>query len=159
MPMEIKELRYGSYVIPVRIKDGKKQIAIIEYRPGEYGTIGGRFEDYETIARDALRRELIEELNSGAEIIADIATEISEPYKFKVAPERVAFRSARNEIHYFFVAQIPSDTELVFCEKCAGNVHIVWLDYNALSDEKVIGFPDEREYFGKYIIPLIQDMH
>ena len=156
MPKEIRDLRYGSYMIPVRVKNGQKQIAILEYKPGEYGTIGGRFEDTDVDARAALRRELTEELNTGAEKMADFALEIAEPYCFDVAPERVAFRSARKEVHYFFLVRIPADMELKFCEQCSGNVHIVWLDYKSLLDAAVIGFPDEREYIKKYIIPLIE---
>ncbi len=56
----IKEVSYAAYIIPVRIQDGKKQIAILEYAPGAYGIIGGRFDDGETTAEAALRRELNE---------------------------------------------------------------------------------------------------
>ena len=158
MPKEIREIRYASYIIPVRVKNGQKEIAIIEYKPGAHGTIGGRFEDGETDARAALRRELIEELNPGAEKMADIAMEISEPYRFKVAPDRVALRAAHNEVHNFFLTQIPADMEIKFCEECPGNVHIVWLPAESLVDEKVIGFPDMREYFEINVMPIIRKM-
>ena len=158
MPKEIRELRYSSYIIPVRIKDGEKQIAIIEYKPGAHGTIGGRFEDNETDAREVLRRELTEELNPGAAKMADYAMEIPEPYRFKVAPERVALRCAHNEVHNFFLAKIPADMEITFCEECPGNVHIVWYNAEALVDEKVIGFPDMREYFEINVMPIIRNM-
>lgn len=158
MPMEIREIRYASYIIPVRIKNGEKQIAIIEYKPGEHGTIGGRFEDDETDARVALRRELVEELNPDAVRMADFAMEIPEPYRFKVAPERVALRCAHNEVHNFFLAKVPVDMEITFCEECPGNVHIVWYNAEALVDEKVIGFPDAREYFEINVMPIIRKM-
>ncbi len=158
MLTEIRDVRYASYIVPVRIKDGKKQVAIIEYKPGEHGTIGGRFEDCDTCARDALRRELIEELNPEASAMADFATEIAEPYRFDVAPHRVALRAAHKEVHHFFLAVVPADMDIVFCEKCSGNVHVVWLDAESLVDDKVIGFPDMREYFEKNMMPLIRDM-
>ena len=156
---EIKDKRYASYVLPIRIKDGQRQVALIEYKPNEYGTIGGRFEEGETDARKALKRELIEELNIGADKIADTAIELSVPYCFDVAPERQAFRCARSEVHYMFVAQIPANMEIIFCEKCSGNVHIVWLDAESLLDKKVIGFDDEREYLEQYAMPTIRNMN
>ena len=159
MPNEIRETRYASYIIPVRIKNGKKEFAILEYKPGEYGTIGGRFEDYETDAQTALRRELTEELNPmAAKKLADIAIQVPEVYSFKVAPERVAFRAAHNEVHYFFVAKIPDDLEIEFCEKCTDNVHIVWFDVEKLVSGDVIKFQDMLEYFGKNIMPIIRNM-
>ncbi len=158
MSTEIREVRHASYIIPARIRDGKKEVAIIEYKPGEYGTIGGRFEDYDKSARDALRRELTEELNPGANKMADIAIEMSEPYCFCVAPERVALRCAHREEHHFFFAHIPADMEIIFCEQCPGNVHVVWVDAQRLVDGSTIGFPDEIEYFEKYIMPLVHEM-
>jgi 8-oxo-dGTP pyrophosphatase MutT (NUDIX family) len=158
MPKEIKDLRQAAYIIPVRKKNGQKQVAIIEYEPGAYGTIGGRYEDGETVARDVLRRELTEELNQGASFMADIAVEIPEPYKFKVEPHRVAFRSARNEAHMFFLAEISEQEDIRFCEKCQGDVKIVWLDSEALVDDKIIGWPDQREYFEKYVMPIIRNL-
>lgn len=152
---EIKDKRYAAYVLPIRIKDGKKQVALIEYRPHEYGLIGGRFEDGENDARLALRRELVQELNIGAEKIADIAIEIPTPYSFDIVPERWTVRCARSETHFMFVAPVSSDMEIVFCEKCSDNVRVVWLDAGSLLDESVIGFADEREYFEKYVMPII----
>ena len=152
---QVKDKRYAAYVLPIRIKDGKKQVALIEYRPHEYGLIGGRFEDDENDARLALRRELVEELNIGAEKIADIAIEISTPYSFDIAPERWAVRCARSETHFMFVAPVSSDMEIVFCEKCSDNIRVVWLDAGSLLDESVIGFADECEYFAQHILPII----
>ena len=153
---QVKDKRYAAYVLPICIKDGKKQVALIEYRPHEYGLIGGRFEDGETDARGVLRRELIEELNVGAEKIADTAIEIPTPYSFDVAPERWAVRCARSETHYMFVAFVSADTEIIFCEKCSGKPCVVWLDIESLLDEKVIGFANEREYFAQYVLPIIR---
>jgi len=159
MPNEIREMRYASYIIPVRIKNGKKEFAVLEYRSGEYGTIGGRFEDYENDAQTVLRRELTEELDPvAAKKLVETAIQIPEAYSFKVAPERVAFRAAHNEVHYFFVAKIPDDLEIKFCEKCDGNVHIVWFDTEKLVNGEVIKFQDMLEYFEKNIMPIIRKM-
>jgi len=155
---EIKDKRYASYILPIRVKDGQRQVAIIEYRPHEYGIIGGRFEDGETDARIALKRELIEELNVGIDKIADIAIELPEPYSFDVAPERWSIRCARSESHHMFVAQVSPDIEIKFCEKGSGNVHIVWIDAESLLDKNIIVFDDEREYFEKYAMPIIRNM-
>ena len=158
MFQEIKDKRYAAYVLPVRIQNGQKQVAIIEYEPGEYGLVGGRFEDGESDAREVLRRELAEELNVGADKIADMAIEISEPYCFDIAPERWKIRCARSEIHHIFVAKIPTDMETSFCQDCFGNVRIVWMDVESLLDEKVIVWADEREYFKKHVMCIIRDM-
>ncbi len=158
MPHEIRDVRYASYIIPIRIKNGVREAALIEYAPGEHGTIGGRFEDDDTDARMVLRRELTEELNKGAEKLADIALSIDTPYRFDVAPERVAKRCAHHEEHNFFVVQIPADYELIFCEECPGNVHIVWYDAELLLDARVISFADMRQYFAQHVMPIVRKM-
>ncbi len=155
---EIKNERCASYVLPIRIKDGKKQVAIIEYGPHEYGKIGGRFEDCETDAREALHRELTEELNIGADKIADMALQISEPYCVDIDPEWAKIRCAHREIRYMFVAQISPDTEISFCEHCHHDAHIVWLDVESLLDEEIVRFSDERAYLEKYVMPIIRNM-
>jgi len=152
----IKEVSYAAYIIPVRIKDGKKEIAILEYAPGAYGTIGGRFDDGETTAEVALKRELTEELGESSAFMVGLAQPVAEPYKFKVAEHRVEKRGAYNEAHMFFVAKIPADTVLEFCEVREDSVKVAWLDSEALVDEKVIGFPDQREYFEKHVMPIIR---
>ncbi len=158
MPNEIRDVRHAAYIIPARIRNGKPEIAIIEYKPGAYGTIGGRFEDDDTSARAVLRRELTEELNPSAIVMADFAVQMVEPYSFCVAQERVALRCARAEHHHFFFTWVPENFEITFCEKRADNVHIVWLDAESLVDANVVGFDDECEYFEQYIMPLIRKM-
>lgn len=152
----IKEVSYAAYIIPVRIIDGKKQIAILEYAPGAYGTIGGRFDDDETTAKQALTRELREELGKSAEFMVGLAQQVVAPYKFKVAEHKIEKRGAYNEAHIFFVAKVPSDTVLEFCEEREDTVKVVWLDSEALVDEKVIGFPDQREYFEQNVMPIVR---
>ncbi len=158
MSSDIRDVRHAAYIVPARINNGKPEIAIIEYTPGAYGIIGGRFEDDDMSARDALRRELVEELNPAAAIMADFAVQMVEPYSFCVAPERVALRCARAEHHHFFFTWVPENFEITFCEKCADNVHVVWMDAECLVDAQVIGFDDMREYMEKYIMPLIHRM-
>ena len=156
---EIKEVRYASYILPIRIKNGKKQVAITEFKQHEYGKIGGRFEDNETDARQALRREIIEELNPGAEVMANTAIKIPEPYYVNnTDPEFIKIRLARKEIRYMFVAQIPPDMEIVFCEQSADNDHIVWIDAESLLDENIIKHSDERAYIEKHIMPIIRNI-
>ena len=153
----IKEVSYAAYIIPVRIMDGKKQIAILEYAPGAYGTIGGRFDEGETSAKVALKRELNEELGKSAEFMVDIAQEIKEPYRFKVAEHKIEKRGAYNEAHMFFVAKITNDTKLEFCEEREETtIKVVWLDAESLVDENVISFPDQREYFETNVMPIIR---
>jgi len=153
----IKEVSYAAYIIPVRITtDGKKQVALLEYDVGAYGTIGGRFDDGEKTADVALKRELREELGKNSEFMLDLAQEISEPYRFKVADHKVEKRGAYNEVHIFFIAKIPSDIKLEFCEVREDNIKLVWLDSEALVDEKVIGFSDQREYFEKNVMPIVR---
>lgn len=158
MSEEIKNERCASYVLPIRIKDGKKQVALLGYGPHEYGKIGGRFEDGEIDARAALRRELSEELNPGADKIADIALQISEPYFVDIDHEWAKIRRARKERRYIFVAQISPDMELSFCEHCHHNAHVVWLDVKSLLNENIIKFSDERTYLEKYVMPIIRNM-
>lgn len=154
----IKAVSYAAYIIPVRIKDGKKEIALLEYAPGAYGAIGGRFDDEETGGEAALVRELTEELGARSVFMVGLAQPVVEPYKFKVAAHKTEKRGAYNEVHNFFVAKIPADTVLEFCEVREDNVKVAWLDSEALVDEKVIGFPDQREYFEKHVMPIIRKM-
>jgi 8-oxo-dGTP pyrophosphatase MutT (NUDIX family) len=153
----IKEVSYAAYIIPVRIRNGKKQIAILKYSDG-YGTIGGRFDDGETISQVALRRELKEELGDSSEFMVGIAKQVSEPYRFKVADHKIEKRGAYNEAHIFFVAKVPESTELNFCEEREETIKVAWLDSESLIDEKVIGFQDQREYFEKNVMPIIRNI-
>ena len=154
----IKEVSFAAYIVPVRMHNGKKQIAILNYAPGAYGTIGGRFDDGETTALEALRRELTEELGESAVFMLDVAKEVKEPYRFKVHESRVEKRGAYNEAHIFFIAQVPESTELDFCEEREECIKVEWLDAESLVNEKVIGFPDQREYFEKNIMPIIRKL-
>ncbi len=88
--------------------------------------------------------------------MVELAKQMAEPYRFKVAEHRVEKRGAYNEAHIFFVAKVPSDTVLEFCEVREDNVKVVWLDSEALVDEKVIGFPDQRKYFEKHVMPAVR---
>ena len=152
----IKEVSYAAYIIPVRIKNNKKEVAILEYAPSQYGTIGGRFDEGELKATTALRRELIEELGKSSEFMVDLAEPIKEPYRFKVAEHKIEKRGAYNEVHFFFIAKVPEDTILKFCEKRENPVKLVWVDSEKLVDPDIIGFPDQREYFKKYLMPKIR---
>ena len=154
----MKDKRYASYVLPVRVKDGKKQVALLEYGSDGYGKIGGRFEDGETNAREVLRRELAEELNVGCDKIADTAIEIAEPYCVDVDPEWAKIRGTHREIRYIFVAPISADMELFFDEQGDIGARVVWLDAECLSDENVVKFSDEREYLKKHVLPIIRNM-
>ena len=78
----IKDKSYSAYIIPVRIQDGKAQVALLNYGENNYGPIGGRLdndEDFET----ALKRELTEELGENALCILDLITEVPTPYSFR----------------------------------------------------------------------------
>ena len=154
----IKEISYAAYIIPVRIIDGKKQIALLEYAPGAYGPIGGRFDEGETNAIVALRREIIEELGQDAIFMVDSAKKISVSYKFKVAEHKIEKRGAYNEEHFFFVAKIPSDTLFEFCEQREENIKLVWLDSESLIDSNIIQFQDQREYFKAYLMPIVNEI-
>jgi 8-oxo-dGTP pyrophosphatase MutT (NUDIX family) len=152
----IKEVSYAAYIIPVRMHNGKKQIAILNYAPGAYGTIGGRFDDGETTAKEALRRELREELGEKAEFMVELAEEVKEHYKFKVHESRVEKRGAYNEEHIFFIVEVPESTDLEFCEEREECIKVEWLDSEALVDEKIIGFPDQRAFLEQNVMPIIR---
>ncbi len=151
----IKDISFAAYILPVRVRNNTQEVALIEYAPGAYGTIGGRFDDGETVARHALKREIIEELGPTAAFMADSAIEISTPYTFKVAENKIEKRGAYNESHKFFIIKVLDNTILEFCEKREANIKIIWLNATALLDEKIIGFPDQRDYFKQYIMPII----
>jgi len=149
-----KKVAYAAYIIPVRVRRGKKQIAVLKY-PDGYGKIGGRFNDGEKSARVALRRELCEELGKAAAFMADTASEAKPCYKFKVAPDEVKKRGALSEERTLFVAKIPGGMELNFCEKRDENIEVAWLEPEALLDDKITPAPSQRKYLAKYIMPLI----
>jgi len=151
----IKEWNYAAYVLPVREINGKKQVALAVYKSGWHGMIGGRLDGNET-PREALCREVCEELGESARFIADNAVEI--PEKFRTPMRDVLFRRAKNEEHTYFIVKIPADIELVFCEKDNPGFDIKWLDIDALADEKIILFENAREYSARVVIPAINNL-
>ncbi|MCL2748550.1 MAG: AAA family ATPase [Alphaproteobacteria bacterium] len=153
--IEIKEWRYAAYILPVREINGKKQVAFIRYKSGWHGAIGGRQDGDET-PREALCREILEELGESAKFITDNAIEV--PEKMHAEIRDVSFRRAKNEEHTFFITKIPATTEFVFCEKDNPGFKIVWLDVDALIDEKIVIFKTARDYNARVLIPIIEDL-
>jgi 8-oxo-dGTP pyrophosphatase MutT (NUDIX family) len=153
----IKEISYGSYIIPVRTHNGEKQFAKLKY-PDGYGSIGGRFDEGETDAREVLRRELREELGTDAALLVDAAIQIPEHEISKVEPSSVEIRGAFNENHTLFIVKVPENTVLTFVEERPEKIEVVWLPLNALLDEQVTSRAEKREYYAKHVIPMIEKL-
>ena len=151
----IKELGYAAYIIPVREADGKKQVAFVRYKDGWHGKIGGRLNGDET-PREALSREICEELGEASVFMARDAVQIPEKYICKI--HNIFARRARNEEWTYFITKVSCDTELAFCETDNPGACIKWLDIDSLSDEKIIVFADSREYYSRVIIPAINKL-
>lgn len=149
----IQDCKYAAYILPVREIDGQKQVALARYKSGWHGLIGGRLDSGET-PRDAMCREVCEELGESAKFMTCDAVEIPETNKIQIRD--VLFRRARNEEHTYFLSHVPADTKLVFCEKGNEGFDIKWVNVDALGDPDIIKLDDVREYYIKHIIPLIK---
>jgi len=103
-----------------------------------------------------LCREVCEELGNEAKVLAENAVEIPEKYIVKIRD--VVYRRARNEEWTFFVAKVPADIELGWCEHEHKGCSIKWLDIDALIDEKVVRLDDVREYNARVLIPAIKNL-
>ena len=90
--------------------------------------------------------------------LADIALKIDKPYEYKVSEDHVGIRKARNERHFCFVANIPDETELTFCEKREDGAKVVWLNPNSLIDENIIVYPDLCDYYTEQLLPAIRSL-
>lgn len=145
----IKELSYSAYILPVR----NGQVALLKYGENGYGPIGGRLDDGEDF-KNALRRELLEELGESASVLADSAVEIPVPYAFRhSSPERAQKRGAWAEEHHFFIVQIPDDVELNFCENRDEEISVVWMSADDLLNPQITPFDDMREFYASHILP------
>lgn len=151
----IKDLSFSAYIIPFR----NGQIAILRYGENGYGPIGGRVDDGEDFIT-ALRRELTEELGANAARLADVAVALPVPYCFThSSPERTEKRGARAEEHHFFIAPVPDDMELKFCEDRPEQISVVWLTPSQILNPSVTPFPDMREYYETNILPTLTPKH
>ena len=132
----IKDISYAAYIIPFRERGNKKEFAILKYEGG-YGDIGGRFDNNETDARTALRREITEELGLEASFLADEAIEIPTHEISEVSKERIQIRGAYREDHTFFIVKVPDNLNLTFCEKREEKIILEWLPLSAMLDINV----------------------
>jgi 8-oxo-dGTP pyrophosphatase MutT (NUDIX family) len=152
----IKEVQEAAYIIPFRIDNGKKEIALLKYKDG-YGAVGGRSEGSEA-PREALRREIGEELGEAAAFLADASTMVEEPREVENSWENINIRGAKRERHFLFVVKIPKETKLVFREKRKDKVDVVWLPLSSLTDENIIVYPDLRAYHAKHALPMLDSL-
>jgi 8-oxo-dGTP pyrophosphatase MutT (NUDIX family) len=152
----IKEICDAAYIIPVRIKGEKKEVALLKYKDG-YGKIGGRCDGVET-PRETLRREICEELGEAVAFLADMAKESRKPYEFKNSEDGINSRGAKGERHFIFVVKIPNEIELMFCEEREDKVKVVWLPLVSLTDKDIIVYPDLRDYYAKHVLPILEDL-
>jgi len=153
---EIKDWRYAAYILPVREINGKKQVAFSVYTKSDWhGMIGGRIDDFET-PHQAICREVCEELGECARFMADNTIEV--PEKFRTPIRDAVYRRARNEEWTIFIAKVPADTELAFCEKGNSGFDIRWLDIDVLTDETVMRLVGVCEFNARVLIPAIKDL-
>lgn len=145
----IKEISYSAYVIPVC----NGRVAMLQYGKNGYGFIGGRLDDGEDF-KTALRRELGEELGKNATVLADSVVEIPLPYSFRHQTQaRAEKRGAYAEEHHFYIAHIPEDMELNFCENRAEDISVVWLSPNDLISPTITPLDDMRQFCAEHILP------
>ena len=153
----IKDISYAAYIIPFRERGNKKEFAILRYEGG-YGDIGGRFDNNETDARTALRREITEELGLEASFLADEAIEIPTHEISEVSKERIQIRGAYREDHTFFIVKVPDNLNLTFCEKREEKIILEWLPLSAMLDINVTYRKEKIEFCRNYIIPFIEKL-
>jgi len=151
----LKDKSFSAYVIPVHVKNGKTQVALLDYGSNNYGPIGGRLDDGENF-KTALRRELTEELGTQSLKILDLITEIPVPYSFKhTSQERAEKRGAWFEEHHYFITQETNNINLKFCENRDEKISVVWLDAAELVNPNIIKIDDMLAFFAKHILPNI----
>lgn len=145
----IKEISYSVYIFPVR----NGRVALLKYGDDGYGPIGGRLDDCEKFS-DALGRELVEELGVGADALLKDAFETPVSYKFKHSLlEQAEKRGAWAEEHHFYIAQIPDDFDIEFCESRPEKVSVVWVSPDELVSPNIIPFDDMRVFYATHIVP------
>lgn len=149
----IKDKSFSAYVLPVR-SDGR--VALLKYDENAFGAIGGRSDAGEDFIT-ALRRELTEELGSTAAGLADVAVAVPVPYSFNHPNiARAEKRGAWKEEHHFFIAKMPGNMDLAFCESRPEKISVVWIEPKELLNPEITPFEDMRQYYKQYIIPLLQ---
>ena len=150
---KIKDKSFSAYILPIR-SDG--HVALLQYEGSGFGTIGGRLDDGEDFIK-ALKRELTEELGGIAADLADVVNAVSVPYSFK-HPNivRAEKRGAWNEEHHFFIAKMPTNMDLMFCENRPEKISVVWIEPKELLNPTITPFEDMQQYYEQYIIPLLQ---
>ena len=144
----IKNKSYSAYILPIH----NDKVALLRYGKDGYGPIGGRLDDGEKF-KDALRRELTEELGEPSLKMLNLITEIPAAYSFKhTDPQRAEKRGAWSEEHHYFISHETENLDLKFCEKRNENISVVWLDFTNLTDPQIIQIDDMRDFFAKHII-------
>ncbi|MDR0967835.1 MAG: AAA family ATPase [Rickettsiales bacterium] len=151
----LMEMNFASYVLPARIIDGKKQVALSVYDNRWYAPIGGRRDNDET-PRETIIRELREELGDTATPVIENLRDVPNPI---IVPVRDIWkRRAKTEQHTYFIAPVPADTELKFGKNEDSGYEIQWIDAAKLSDPDLIKLDDMRKYMTDVIIPLISNL-
>lgn len=148
----IKDKSYSAYILPIR--NGK--VALLRYGKDGYGPIGGRLDDGEKF-KDALHRELTEELGKHSLKMLDLITEIPVAYSFKhTDPQRAEKRGAWSEEHHYFISHETENIALTFCEKRNENISVVWFDIKDLTNPQIIQIADMRDFFVKHVVPNLE---